>query len=41
MNKKLFYESPASKIFEVRLEGIIASSDDNTENPVDDGDENF
>jgi hypothetical protein len=25
MNKKLFYTAPASKVFEVRLEGVIAA----------------
>ena len=28
MNKKLFYTAPTSKLFEVRMEGFIAASDD-------------
>ena len=36
MNKKLFYSAPASKVYSIRLEGVIASSDDNTENPIHD-----
>lgn len=28
MNKKLFYTAPTSKLFEVRMEGLIAASPD-------------
>lgn len=38
---KTFYESPISKTIEIRMEGIIADSNNNTETPVDGGDENF
>ena len=46
MKAKLLYNAPTSKIFEVRLEGLIATSDpdlnsDGNEKPIDDGSEGF
>lgn len=35
------YEAPQCKVYRITVESVIAGSPDSTENPHDDGDENF
>ena len=42
MEKKFIYEAPEMEQIELRFERcVIMGSDDNTQTPIDEGDENF